>query len=1120
MNQQVEGEARADNDAAPQPGGRPRRRWSLPSFVRELSPRTILVFVSSPGDCILQREIARSTIKRVNENAALVGPRIRFRALLWEDLPPGLAEKGDFQGRINALLKRYDYDDYGIYLGFFKGRLGTATPRYPSGTVEEFELSLKRRNRTGSPSELLVYFLEPESSRAAEVAQYRSSLAVRGFLTTSIPENAFEAQLERNLLDIARTWTGWRNRLRRIGPKAARVAAAAAGFVVLVAIGLNALSYWQVLAAVHAGDVPRAATIWRERSALMLVGRRSARSRINEAIAQSIGAEGELGRQLGSLRTWERDPIVDRDDPAIHRTRSAIAAEAQGALVEASYVGDDSLAYAAWRQGSEVELWSPVVTGELLATVAASRLVAALASSGIAPEHWSRDVLRGFEHDRLRVFALAVLKRSPDPAQWGADRRRRLAVAVLAETPDAVMRLANDMLRQQETFEQPELDAWIALGPEGAVAAWIGRSLDASTPTPILGKIVDAVRQRKSPALLAALVDLSLRPQAPPHLASLLEDLTCIQPACSNIAGPRILEWVKTAAPISNGILALLPALDSTRLDSGARDKIVAKLARALNDNQSGAAIITALSRLATQSAKYALDRYRERHAKRDISFGFAERAALIDHLARENAVSGRTRLEQARSLIAASEADAQSIQAVAGAPGATGLGLVDRAYLDLLASQVSAAGDEDRQTLGRIVERIAAGVALDPSVDRLHALGRALRGLPEDWTLSLLRFRPGPVTDPPWDPLWDRRKLILNGLEGAQGRQMPNVARTALNALPVDTGLAAEIANAAASLSVEEGRRYYRHRLAQGDMDALGALARRGDREVLQSFAEAAARSAASSAELPKALSDSIAALDSASDRTEMCNLLIREWPGSLARLLPVAARDRIDHPHLRAMAESLLQRAESPIAMANAITYLASRDPLEPWRVAATLPVRDSVAGFLARADFSDWITVAQAFPLELPSGSIPAGAQSIVAARRVGVIMKQPATPNIAEAGVLVLADDQIMLNHLLATWASKGQASATLGTIDLLARATSPIEVLPPQPDPSTSFQAYLSWLAAIPINASSPGCLSKAIFTPDHLIDGNPLVVRAAAAIALAAPTAAAARSACVDAAPT
>lgn len=59
-----------------------RRLWSAPRFIRALSPRTVLVFVSSPGDCAAERQIA---------------------------LPPGPAERNDFQRRIDALLSRYGY---------------------------------------------------------------------------------------------------------------------------------------------------------------------------------------------------------------------------------------------------------------------------------------------------------------------------------------------------------------------------------------------------------------------------------------------------------------------------------------------------------------------------------------------------------------------------------------------------------------------------------------------------------------------------------------------------------------------------------------------------------------------------------------------------------------------------------------------------------------------------------------------------------------------------------------------------------------------------------------------------------------------------------------------------
>ena len=607
-----------------------RRFWSEPGFMRALSPRTILVFVSSPGDCAAQRQIARDVIARINDDKQVARQRIKFRALLWEDLPPGPTERNDFQKRISTLLSRYGYDDYGIYLGFFKGRLGTPTPRYRSGTIEEFETSRWQRQRTGSPAELLIYFLDPEATAVPAVAEFRYELTVRGYLPTTMPTEAFEDRLEDNLLEIAHAWSGWRNRLRRIGPKIGRVAAVATVLVVLAVAGLNAWSYLQIEADLMAGDLSSAATRWRDQSLVMLVGRNAAQSSINTAIARSIWSEADLDQRLSAMGRWKDNPVFDLKYPAVENLLDALAAQTRTAVTKAAYSDDDRRAFVLWDRGRALGLWSPAETGELLLPVAASRFIGALVASGIGPEQWTRKVLRTFERAELQRFARRLVTSVTEPRRWGADRVRRVGIAILADNQVALMHLASEAAQEAEGYEQPEIEGWIALGPETMVADWVGRSIKATTPPQIIGKVIDGIRRRESPTLVAALIDRSLQSDAPKDLEAQLDNLECLPAACSAFANARLAAWAASAAPLSPGIELLLPALDASGLDGLARERLADKLARLLSSGASGPNEIRALSRLGTEAAVKALDAYRERLATRQVAFGFPGAPPLL----------------------------------------------------------------------------------------------------------------------------------------------------------------------------------------------------------------------------------------------------------------------------------------------------------------------------------------------------------------------------------------------------------------------------------------------------------------------------------------------------------
>lgn len=100
------------------------------------------IFISSPSD--LKEERAR--LKTAIEELTL--PEGRLRAVRWEDDTPSVTTE-NAQAEINKLLSDCD-----IVCGIFKGKFGSKTELYDSGTVEEIEFNI------GQGKPVMLYFLD------------------------------------------------------------------------------------------------------------------------------------------------------------------------------------------------------------------------------------------------------------------------------------------------------------------------------------------------------------------------------------------------------------------------------------------------------------------------------------------------------------------------------------------------------------------------------------------------------------------------------------------------------------------------------------------------------------------------------------------------------------------------------------------------------------------------------------------------------------------------------------------------------------------------------------------------------------------------------------------------
>ena len=122
--------------------------------LRRNAARQIKVFISSPGDVIPERQIAKMVLGRLNDEFS---GRALLVPILWEEEPLLVTET--FQAQIHPPREA------DIYLGVLWSRIGSPLPpdicredgtAYESGTVFEFEDALGGHQATGKP-EMLLY---------------------------------------------------------------------------------------------------------------------------------------------------------------------------------------------------------------------------------------------------------------------------------------------------------------------------------------------------------------------------------------------------------------------------------------------------------------------------------------------------------------------------------------------------------------------------------------------------------------------------------------------------------------------------------------------------------------------------------------------------------------------------------------------------------------------------------------------------------------------------------------------------------------------------------------------------------------------------------------------------
>jgi hypothetical protein len=170
------------------------------------SNTVLQVFVASPGDVAEERRILESVITETNKIWSS-NLNITFELVKWEtDVYPSFSS--DPQAVINEQIG----EEYDVFIGIFWGRLGTATPRASSGSIEEFERALSRNKISdGQYPKVMVYFKDSpispskiDSIQIQKIQEFKESLSDMGGLYFVFEDSAgFEASLRAHLTAIA-----------------------------------------------------------------------------------------------------------------------------------------------------------------------------------------------------------------------------------------------------------------------------------------------------------------------------------------------------------------------------------------------------------------------------------------------------------------------------------------------------------------------------------------------------------------------------------------------------------------------------------------------------------------------------------------------------------------------------------------------------------------------------------------------------------------------------------------------------------------------------------------------------------------------------------------------------
>jgi len=163
-------------------------------------------FISSPGDCVNERQKCLSVINKINKGLAKhLG--INFETFMWEyDVLPDFGKNG--QEVIDEYIKKSEYD---IFIGIMKNRFGHPTKKAGSGTEHEFNDALSRKSVSCKSVPRILFFFGSENvdlnnpkieeilDQHKKVKKFKSGISGNGIYIDFQSSEEFETRLEEKL---------------------------------------------------------------------------------------------------------------------------------------------------------------------------------------------------------------------------------------------------------------------------------------------------------------------------------------------------------------------------------------------------------------------------------------------------------------------------------------------------------------------------------------------------------------------------------------------------------------------------------------------------------------------------------------------------------------------------------------------------------------------------------------------------------------------------------------------------------------------------------------------------------------------------------------------------------
>ena len=167
------------------------------------------VFVASPGDVQAERTRVERVVREINLNLSSPNHSIQLELVRWET-----HSYPSFGPYPQTVINQQIGNDYDIFIGILWARVGTPTPHFLSGTLEEFEIAYQRWKDVPDSMTLMIYFKEEplppsqlEPHQHAQIQKFKAELPNRGGLYWTFKTvDDFEPDLRLHLTRLVQNW--------------------------------------------------------------------------------------------------------------------------------------------------------------------------------------------------------------------------------------------------------------------------------------------------------------------------------------------------------------------------------------------------------------------------------------------------------------------------------------------------------------------------------------------------------------------------------------------------------------------------------------------------------------------------------------------------------------------------------------------------------------------------------------------------------------------------------------------------------------------------------------------------------------------------------------------------